>query len=77
MKEDEGRLASEKILKNKGLLKKRKKIDRNSRVKLRRKFDKAASKRRAYGHVIRANPGLNYEGEKNIRYGRIASVKLK
>ena len=50
---NEGRLASEKILKNKGLIKKRKKMDRNSRVKLRRKFDKANSKRRAYGHLIR------------------------
>ncbi len=53
VKGDEGRLASEKILKNKGLIKKRKKIDRNSRVKLRRKFDKATSKRRAAGHVMR------------------------
>ena len=33
--ENEGRLASEKIVKNKGLVKRRKKIDGNSRVKLR------------------------------------------
>ena len=38
VKDKEGRLASEKILKNKGLIKRRKKIDRNSRVKHRRKF---------------------------------------
>jgi hypothetical protein len=77
VKENEGRLANEKILKNKGLIKKRKKIDQNGRVKLRRKFDKATSKRRAYGHVIRENPGREYEGERNIKYGRIASTKLK
>ena len=53
VKENEGRLASEKILKNKGLLKKRKKIDRNSRVKHRRKFDKAMIKERAKGKIIR------------------------
>jgi len=58
-------------------MKKRKKIDRNGRVKLRRKFDKATSKRRAHGHFIRENPGRNYEGEANIKYGRIASTKLK
>ena len=57
MKGTEGRLASEKILKNKGLIKKRKKVDQNSRVKLKRKFEKAVSKRRAYGHVIRSDPG--------------------
>ena len=38
VKDNEGRLASEKILKNKGLLKKRKKIDRNSRIKHKKKF---------------------------------------
>jgi U3 small nucleolar RNA-associated protein 3 len=53
VKDNEGRLASERILKNKGLLKKRKKIDRNSRVKHRRRFDKAQSKQRARGHLIR------------------------
>ena len=58
-------------------MKKRKKIDRNSRVKHRRKFSKATSKRRAYGHFTREDPGRGYEGERHIKYGRFGGVKLK
>jgi hypothetical protein len=53
VKGNEGRLANEKILKNKGLVKKRKKIEGNSRIKLRKKYQKAVSKQRAKGHFIR------------------------
>ncbi len=42
--EDDVRGINRKILKNKGLTRKRKKIDRNSRVKLRKKFEKAEYK---------------------------------
>ena len=70
-------MANEKILKNKGLLKKRKKIDRNSRKKHRLKYEKAKSKRGAHGlGIIRENPGRQYEGERNIRQNRLAAVKL-
>lgn len=75
--ENEGRLASEKIIKNKGLVKRRKKIDGNSRVKLREKYRKAQIKLRAKGKIgIKENPGRYYEGEKKITYGKIGSTKL-
>ena len=41
-------------------MKRRKKIDGNSRVKLRKKFENAKKKYRSKGHVIRANPGRGY-----------------
>lgn len=61
VKDNEGRLASEKIIKNKGLIKKRKKIDGNSRVKLREKFRKAQIKLRTKGKIgVKQNPGRHY-----------------
>ena len=62
MGENEGRLINEKISKNKGLMKKRKKIEGNSRVKLRQKYKKAKIKQRSKGKVLRENPGRGYEG---------------
>lgn len=57
-------MANEKIIKNKGLIKKRKKIDGNSRVKLREKYRKALIKRKAKGIIgVKENPGRYYEGE--------------
>ena len=77
MKESEGRLANEKMIKNKGLIKKRKKIDGNSRVKLRQKYRKALIKRTAKGFVgVRQNPGRHYEGENKVLMGKIASRNL-
>lgn len=43
-------------------MKKRKKTDGNSRLKLRKRYEKAQSKQRAMGHFIRENPGRGYEG---------------
>lgn len=58
--ENESRLASETILKNRGLMKRRRKTDGNSRLKLRKRFEKAKSKQRAMGHFVRENPGRQY-----------------
>ena len=41
---DDPRKIDKEILTHRGLIRKRKKIDRNSRVKLRKKFDKASVK---------------------------------
>ena len=34
-------------------------------------------KERAKGKIIRENPGFHYEGQRNIKQGRHAAVKLK
>lgn len=78
MTENEGRLANEKILKNKGLMKRRRRDDGNSRTKLRHKYEKALVKRRAKGYIgVKENPGRFYQGEEKVLYGKIASTKLK
>lgn len=74
---NEARCVNEKIAKNKGLTKRRKKIDGNSRVKLRLKYKKAQIKHRSKGHVVRENPGRHYEGEAPIKYGLVKSVKIQ
>ena len=75
--EHEGRLINEKMSKNKGLMKKRKKISGNSRVVLTKKFEQKMKKYRSKGKVVRENPGNDYEGEASIKYGRHAGVKFR
>ena len=59
-------------------MKKRKKIDGNSRVKLREKYRKALIKRKAKGIIgVKENPGRHYEGEEKVLMGKIGSRKLK
>ncbi len=53
-------MASQQILLNRGLTKKRKKIQGNSRVMLRLKHKKAMSKLRSKGNFVRENPGRIY-----------------
>lgn len=65
------------ILKNKGLTRRRKTQPKSSRVKLRGKFYKAQIRQRAKGKVIYENPGRVYEGETNIKYGKLTGIKLK
>lgn len=61
MTEHEGRLANEKILKNKVLMKRRRRDDGNSRTKLRHKYEKALVRRKAKGFTgVRENPGRYY-----------------
>lgn len=56
------RLASRKILKNKGLAPKRKKEQRNPRVKHRKKFEKATKKLSSFKRLVQ-KPTSNYGGE--------------
>ena len=58
-------------------MKQRNKIDRKGRVKLRRKSIKPQAKEENTAISSDRNPGRNYEGEANIKYGRIVSTKLK
>lgn len=64
-------------MKNKGLTRKRKKIDRNSRVKLREKFRKANIKRNSKISEFKEGPKGKYSGEKTgIKSGIIKSTML-
>lgn len=75
VKEDEGRGITYQILKNKGLIRKRKKIDRNSRVKLRKKFEKNKQKLKSKGIFLRKKEST-YKGElTGINAGVIRGVK--
>ena len=51
------------MMKNKGLTRKRKKIDRNSRVKHKEKYRKALIKRRSAVHEFSEGPKGKYQGE--------------
>lgn len=75
--EDEGRKISYEMLKNKGLTRKRKKVDRNSRVKLRQKFGKTMNKLKSKGIYLRKRDKV-YQGElTGINAGLIKGVSLK
>ncbi|XP_077157261.1 something about silencing protein 10 [Paroedura picta] len=79
--EEEGpeqkRGATYQILKNKGLTPKRKKIDRNPRVKHREKFRRAKIRRKGQVRAVRREEG-RYGGElSGIRAGVKKSIKLK
>lgn len=77
MVEDEGRGIPYQILKNKGLTRRRKKIDRNSRVKLRKKYESKLVKLKSKGIYLRKKEDA-YRGElTGINAGLIKSVKFK
>lgn len=75
--EDEGRKITYEMLKNKGLIRKRKKIDRNARVKHRMKYKKSLNKLKSKGIYLRKREPV-YKGElTGINAGVIKSVSLK
>eukprot|EP00392_Amoebophrya_sp_AT5.2_P001057 g1059.t1 len=79
LEEDEQRLATKKILQNRGLVRIRPKKDRNSRVKHRRKYEKAVKKRKTVVATMRegTSTGDAYGGETTgIRSTVIKSHKL-
>lgn len=66
------------ILKNKGLTPKRKKDNRNSRVKKRKKYEKAQKKLKSVRAVYSGGQSGSYEGEKTgIKKNLTRSVKFK
>lgn len=71
------RMANSTILKSKGLVRKRKRTDRNPRVKNRAKFDRAVKKRRnTYGYKEKEF-NAHYDGERTgIRKDIVRSTKL-
>ncbi|QLL31643.1 hypothetical protein HG536_0B05070 [Torulaspora globosa] len=75
--EDGKRAINYQILKNKGLTPKRKKDNRNSRVKKRKKFEKAQKKLKSIRAVYSGGQSGVYEGEKTgIKKNLIKSVKF-
>lgn len=65
------------MMKNKGLTRKRKKIDRNSRVKHREKYRKALIKRSAGVQEFKEGPQGKYSGEKSgFKANIVKSTKL-
>ena len=65
------------IMKSKGLTRKRKKIDRNSRVKFREKYSKAIQKRKSRVQDFQEGPKGKYGGESSgLKVGLIKSVHL-
>ena len=77
VEENEGRKITYEMLKNKGLTRKRKKVDRNSRVKLRMKFGKSMNKLKSKGIFLRKKESV-YRGElTGINAGLIKGVSLK
>mgnify|MGYP001186182141 CR=1 FL=1 len=76
--EDGKRAINYQILKNKGLTPKRKKDDRNSRVKKRKKYEKAQKKLKSVRAVYSGGQSGVYEGEKTgIKKNLTKSVKFK
>lgn len=76
--EDGKRAINYQILKNKGLTPKRKKDNRNSRVKKRKKYEKAQKKLKSVRAVYSGGQNGPYEGEKTgIKKNLTRSVKFK
>lgn len=76
--EDGKRAINYQILKNKGLTPKRKKDNRNSRVKKRKKYEKAQKKLKSVRAVYSGGQSGIYEGEKTgIKKNLTKSVKFK
>ena len=63
--EGESRKATQKILKNRGLVPSRPKENRNPRVKKRRKYEKALKNRKGQVAALRTNEADQYMGEKS------------
>lgn len=77
MGEDGKRALNFQILKNKGLTPHRKNIDRNARVKKRKKYEKAQKKLKSVRQVYDGSNRGPYEGEKTgIKKGLSRSVKF-
>eukprot|EP01016_Furgasonia_blochmanni_P037504 TRINITY_DN442_c0_g1_i11.p1 TRINITY_DN442_c0_g1~~TRINITY_DN442_c0_g1_i11.p1 ORF type:complete len:722 (-),score=141.10 TRINITY_DN442_c0_g1_i11:1158-3323(-) len=75
--EENLRTINYKILKNKGLIRKRKKEERNSRVKHKKKYEKALIKQKSKGNFVREKQA-GYGGEfTGIKAGVIKSTSLK
>jgi U3 small nucleolar RNA-associated protein 3 len=65
------------IMKSKGITRKRKKIDRNPRVKHREKYRKALQKRKSKVQEFKEGPQGKYGGESSgFKTGLIRSTKL-
>lgn len=65
------------IMKSKGLTRKRKKIDRNPRVKHREKYRKVLQKRKSKVQEFKEGPQSKYGGESSgLKVGLIRSTKL-
>ena len=76
--EDGKRAINYQILKNKGLTPKRKKENRNARVKKRRKYEKAQKKLKSIRAVYSGGQHGVYEGEKTgIKKNLVKSIKFK
>lgn len=76
--EDGKRAINYQILKNKGLTPKRKKENRNARVKKRKKYEKAQKKLKSVRAVYSGGQSGVYEGEKTgIKKNLIRSVKFR
>ena len=65
MGEGESRKATQKILKNRGLVPSRPKENRNPRVKKRRRYEKALKNRKGQVAALRTNEADQYMGEKS------------
>ena len=65
LNEGESRKATQKILKNRGLVPSRPKENRNPRVKKRRRYEKALKNRKGQVAALRTNEADQYMGEKS------------
>lgn len=65
LKEGESRKATQKILKNRGLVASRPKENRNPRVKKRLRYQKALKRRKGQVAALRTNEADQYMGEKS------------
>ena len=65
LEEGESRKATQRILKNRGLVPSRPKENRNPRVKKRRRYEKALKRRKGQVAALRTNEADQYMGEKS------------
>ena len=65
LEEGESRKATQKILKNRGLVPSRPKENRNPRVKKRRRYEQAVKRRKGQVVPMRTNEADQYMGEKS------------
>ena len=65
LEEGESRKATQKILKNRGLVPSRPKENRNPRVKKRRRYEQAVKRRKGQVVPMRTNEAYQYMGEKS------------
>ena len=78
LQEGESRKATQKILKNRGLVASRPKENRNPRVKKRLRYEKAVKRRKGQVAAVRTNEADQYMGEKSgIRSDVVHARKFK